>query len=272
MSWAFLQPKRRDWFVASGAVAAAAWLGYVVASWWWPWAPGQWGGLTFGTLASVLFLVDALYPLRRRLLARPLGTAQHWVQLHIYGGLLACLFVFLHIGFRQPGGQFGWWLLGLTVWSTASGLVGVWLQKWIPILISRNLSVEALYERIPELVARLQEEADRVAEGSSEILARAYSAEIRPQLATVTPSWSFLADIRGGRERRLAPFQHVQQFLDQGERQRFEDLQAILTEKTELDAHYSLQRVLRVWLVIHVPPAMLLLALAAVHIAAVLGH
>ena len=33
--------------------------------------------------------------------------------------LLGCLFVAIHVGFRAPHGQLGWWLLLLTVWSTA---------------------------------------------------------------------------------------------------------------------------------------------------------
>ncbi len=43
-----------------------------------------------------------------------------------------------------------------------------------------------------------------------------------------------------------------------------------MTEKAELDVHLSLQRALRVWLVLHVPPAIALLGLLAVHIFAVL--
>ena len=43
-----------------------------------------------------------------------------------------------------------------------------------------------------------------------------------------------------------------------------------MTEKAELDVHLSLQRALRAWLVLHVPPAIVLLGLLAVHVFAVL--
>ena len=43
----------------------------------------------------------------------------------------------------------------------------------------------------------------------------------------------------------------------------------IVSEKLDLDAHMSLQRVLRAWLVLHIPAAMALLGLLAVHIIAV---
>ena len=99
-------------------------------------------------------------------MAWPFGTAQRWLQFHIYGGVLACVCVFIHMGFRLPAGQLGWWLLALSVWSTASGLAGVYLQKSIPAMLAANLSVEAIYERIPEQSARLQAEADRLLVGA----------------------------------------------------------------------------------------------------------
>ena len=58
-------------------------------AWWAPWQPGRFWGLTFGTIAAALFVNAGLYPLRRRLLAWPLGTVQRWLQLHIYGSVAA---------------------------------------------------------------------------------------------------------------------------------------------------------------------------------------
>ena len=54
------------------------------------------------------------------------------------------------------------------------------------------------------------------------------------------------------------------------DRDRVGELRAIVTEKAELDVQLSLQRALRVWLMLHVPPAIVLLGLLAVHIFAVL--
>ena len=59
-------------------------------------------------------------------------------------------------------------------------------------------------------------------------------------------------------------------FSTDDEQQTLENLEVIFGEKTELDAHFSLQRALRWWVVVHVPPAMLLLGLMTVHIVAVL--
>jgi hypothetical protein len=264
MPW--IAPKRRTWLVVTSAIAAASFGLFAVLAWLSPWSPGRFWGLTFGTLASVIFLFDALYPLRRRLLAWPLRTAQDWLQLHIYGGMLACLFVLIHAGFRLPGGAFGWWLLLLTLWTTASGLFGVWLQKWIPTIVTGNLSVEAIYERAPELAGRLRGEADTLVEGTSDVLSQFYRNDVRERLETVRPSWSYVLDPRAGREMRLAGFRDVAAFLTPEEQAKLNDLQVIMVEKLELDAHYSLQRLMRLWIVTHLPASMMLMGLTAVHI------
>jgi len=160
----------------------------------------------------------------------------------------------------------GWWLLLLSVWTTATGLMGVWLQKWIPASLAEGLRVEALYERIPELVEQLSREADSIMGDASDVLERFYRTEVRERLGKVSPSWSFLLDVRGGRDRALEPFRRMARYVDAAEKEKIDDLMEIYTEKLELDAQYSLQGVLRRWLVLHVPGAGLLMGLLAVHI------
>ena len=43
-----------------------------------------------------------------------------------------------------------------------TGILGVALQKWVPIAMTRGLHVEAIYERIPQIVGQLVEKADRL--------------------------------------------------------------------------------------------------------------
>jgi hypothetical protein len=88
------------------------------------------------------------------------------------------------------------------------------------------------------------------------------------RLATVEPSWAFLLDVRAGRESALEPFRRMSAFVDPAEKGLVDDLSMIRMEKMDLDVHYSLQGILRRWLVVHVPPAALLMALLAVHILA----
>jgi len=178
--------------------------------------------------------------------------------------------VLMHVGFRLPNGLFGWWLFVLSLWVIASGIVGVYLQKQIPAVLANNLAVEAIYERIPELTQRLQAEADKLLTGAPDLLQRFYSTNTRASLAAVAPAWSYLVDFRAERERRMAPFKEVTTYLSDADRVKLGDLQAIVSEKFELDVQYSLQRILKAWVPLHAVPAVVLLGLLVVHVAAVL--
>jgi hypothetical protein len=271
MRLSFLAPKRPAWLRGTTITATASLIVFAIAQWRAPWGPGRPGGLAFGLAATMIFVLDALYPLRRRLMAWPLGSAQQWLQFHLYGGVLAALFVALHVGFRGPGGGIGWWLIGLTTWATVSGLAGVALQKYVPTVLANELRVEAIYERIPELAGRLQKEADTLVAAGPDLLQRFYADAVRADLERLTPSWGYLAGFRAELARRVAPFDGLAAFLSEPDRVRLANLQAIVTEKLELEVQYSLQRLLKHWIWLHVVPCMLLLALLTVHIVSVVA-
>lgn len=268
MSRKLLMPKKPAWAVGTAILIVVSLVAAFVSTFFRPLDPGRGICLWMGIVASVLFVGLALYPARRKALARPFGTAQTWIQLHVWGGLLAAILVLVHQAFRLPGGTMGWLLFLLTLWVTFSGFLGVFLQKYYPVILSRNLTVEVLFDRIPELVGRLPGEGDKLVEGASDVLRGFYQSEVRPSLAGLAPSWGYLTDVRGGRDRRLAPFARITQFLTEDEQRKLEDLKTIFVEKLELDAHYSVQRALRLWTVLHVPPAGVLMGLLAVHVVA----
>ena len=251
-------------------VSVAALVVYVIAAWVSPWRPGRAGGLTTGIMAALLFVNAAAYPARRRWQARPWQTVQQWLQLHVYGSAVAALLVLLHMGLRWPVGQFGWWLFALSLWTTASGALGVYLQKTLPRRLARGLRVEVIYERVPELLQQLLTRADAEAAGAAEGLERIYLAEWRPRLQAASPRWAYLADPQRECDRALTPLRDFAQYASGADQSRLERLEAIVREKFELDAHLSIQRGLRGWLILHVPPACVLMGLLGVHVIAVL--
>ena len=265
-----LRPKKPRWMAWTTAFGALSVLTFAVAASMRPWQPGRVGGLVFGTAAAVLFVNAGLYPLRRTLRAWPLGTVQRWLQLHVYGATLAMLFVVLHMGVRWPSGQMGWWLFGLSLWTTATGYLGVLLQKRLPVVMARTLRVEAIYERVPDLMSSLRDEAERRMTDAPDVLARVYRDAIKPMLGAPRPTWAYLFDAFAVRERTLEPLVKSLQFLSTEDRARANDLRAIVEDKLDLDAHVSLQRALRLWLFTHIPAAMLLLGVLTVHLIAVL--
>jgi hypothetical protein len=264
-----LRPKRRAWFLGFLVVALVSLVAYIAIAVIAGWSPGALGGLIFGGLAAGVMGLEVLYALRRRLLVAPLKTGQAWLQAHVYGGTLAALFVFIHIGFRWPHGTFGLALYLLTVLTTISGLLGVLLQKTVPTTLTSAIAVEAIYERIPDMVADLRTQADDAVKGSSDMLQRFYGSHVQPALAGPNVSLAYLMDVHAGRERLVTDFKGIQSFLAGEDQTRASQLQQLVTRKMDLEAHYTWQNVLRKWLLFHVPLAMLLVATIVAHIAAV---
>jgi hypothetical protein len=266
-----LRPKEPRNLALTGVVAVLFVSVYAFGAWDGTWSPRRGLGLAFGFLSAALFVFEMSYPARRPK-AFPLFTAKIWLQAHLYLGVLALLGVLLHSGFEWPHGKMGWALWLLSLWTVATGVMGVWLQKWIPAALAEGLRVEALFERIPELTLGLRSEADTLMQDVGEALEGFYQREVRPALGAPRRSWAYLLDVRAGQERTLEPFRRISLFVDPDEKSKVEDLMAIATEKRELDAHYSLQRLLRGWLILHVPMAGLLMALLIVHVFAWLWY
>ena len=81
-----------------------------------------------------------------------------------------------------------------------TGLAGVWLQRIVPSLISRRLTVEAIYERIPELVRAPRRRGGRADDGRAGRARARLRGEIRPVLAEPRDQRD-VADRHGARQR-----------------------------------------------------------------------
>ncbi|RMH17072.1 MAG: hypothetical protein D6696_16590 [Acidobacteria bacterium] len=230
----------------------------------------------YGALAALLVVLAALLGLRRRaprLASRwRLGSARAWLALHVYGGLLFLLLLLMHSGFRLPQGALGAWLWGLSLWTAGSGALGLVLERWIPRLLTSGLSVEVLYERIPELADELRRRAEERVASCGDAVQALYARRLAPAMAAPRHRLAFYLDVTGGIERRLRSLDYLRRLLPAAERRQLEELAALYRSKLELDAHYTLQRALRLWLYVHLPPSLALVALVAVHVAGVIYY
>ena len=255
------------WFVGFCVVALLALGAYVLGMALGPFDSGGAWGLGYGIAATVCFAATWLYAARRRTLKwRRLGRTWTYLQLHVYGGALFLLFMLLHTGFRLPQGALNVLLWGLSLWVVVTGWLGVLLQKWIPRLLSAPLAVELNYARIPELVDVTRTRAEALAASSSEPLRLFYARHLAPAFAAPRPRLRYFADATGGAEARAAQFAYLRRTLPAEERPALDQLQGLYRTKLEADAHYTLQRALRLWLYLHVPVAIAATAALAVHI------
>ncbi len=260
-------------FIAAVIVCSAAFLLNAVVA---DLRPSNIWGLTYGTFAAILLAGMALLSARRRTtkfaLKAGLGNAQSWLQFHLYGGALCLLLTLMHTGFRQPHGVLTWWLWFLSIWVTVSGLFGVILQKWIPRLLTSGLAIEVVYERIPELINEISEKVNTLIETCTEPVKDFYQKKLVMALATPRPRLIYCIDITGGIQSRLKQFDYLRGFLPSEEKEKLSRLEAFYKTKLELDAHYTLQRIMRLWLYTHVPASLVLLILLGIHLFAVLYY
>lgn len=255
-----------EWFLAFSVLIVLALIALVLNMLLSAVGPGNAWGLTYGTIAALLMLGAALYGVRRRKPRLHAGHSHTWVQFHVYGGMLFLLLVFMHSGFRVPSGGVTWWLWFLSIWITVSGILGVALQKWIPRILTSGLTVEVVYERIPDLVRQIRDRAEEVALAATDPVRDFYLKNVAGALVAPQTRLIYYFDITGGSHTRTRQFEYLRRVLSSEDRKNLDQIESIYKTKLELDAHYTLQKPLRWWLYAHVPVSLMLLVLLAVHL------
>ncbi len=269
-------PEATVWWWGFVGVAAVCAVLFGVNLALWDVHPGSLLGMSYGIAAAVLLLGAAIYGARRRGMRSAtrlgLGRSRAWLYFHLHGGGLFLLLVLMHSGFALPVGTLNWGLWLLSLWTAASGLGGLMLQRWIPRVLASGLSAEVNYDRIDELTNDIRQRAEKLAEGCDDSVRALYKKTVAPALAAPERGLIFFLDPTGGIQARLAPFRYLEERLPAGEKDKLAELERLFRAKLEIDAHYTLQRALRGWLYFHAPPSLLLLALVIIHISTVLYY
>ncbi len=281
----------RPWIAASLLIFAGATALYV------PYARAaldgptgsSWQGLTFAGVGSAMMLFALLLGVRKRFRTMRVGRAFHWMQGHVWFGLLSYPIIFYHAGFHCGGAltQVLMWLFTVVI---VTGVAGLIIQQIVPTRMFREVPLETIYEQIHRVVAQLREEAlalvssaDRArepafeqeavpagapssagaepAQRSSEVLLRFYKDDIEPFLAEPMPRRSPLATHHRAHE----VFQEMKRLLPPLWESPVDDLQQIVDERRQLQHQVRLHRALHWWLLLHVPTSYALAILTAVH-------
>lgn len=249
--------------MALAAVAAGAWVASAALG---TFEPGSGVGYGFGVAAAVALGATMLYSVRRGLTrVRSLGPTRTYLQLHLWsGGLFALLFL-LHTGFRAPEGVFTTLLWATAAWTAGTGAVGILLQRTVPGLLRRATSFEVHLRRIPGLVDELRERAEAAADDAGARVERFHRRRIAPELAGPRFVVAELLGEPGGIASDGA-VQRLRGTLAGESEAALDELCEIHDAKREMDVHYTLQKVLRGWLYLHLPAAVALLGLVALHV------
>lgn len=226
--------------------------------------------LLSGYLLYALFVALGLFSGRKRLAMVPLGRASVWAAVHVYGGVFGLALYWLHAPSLWPNGLYEQGLALLVYAVMATGIVGTVIQRVFPRRLTQT-GIEVIYERIPEEIARLREEAESIVvectrELQSDTLARYYFETFawyfeRPRFVT-----SHLFGSQHGlhwvRQQRLT----VSRYLEPRELGYLDALTELGYTKTRIDVHFALQSAMKKWLLLHVPLSAALLAMATWHL------
>ena len=256
-------------FLAAAALCLAVGL---IQLWTSEFRPGNNWGVAYGIAGAALLAAVSAYSIRRRSAGRGPASARQWLQFHIYGGALFLLLILMHSAFRLPHGFLAWALWILSIWMVVSGILGTLIQRWIPRLLTSGLATEANYDRLPELAQSVRQEAETLVGAASQAVQRYFQENLSGEFSQLRTRPIFFVDITGGIQPQLRQSSHIRGFLEADEKKILDRLIELFRAKTELDAHHTLQKALRWWLYGHVPFALVLIFLVAVHVLTVLYY
>lgn len=112
----------------------------------------------FGIVGSAMMLFMLAYSLRKRVkIFRGLGKLSHWLDIHIYFGIMGPLLVILHTSFKVQG------LVAVSFWSmiavALSGVLGRYLYLQIPRNVGGDeLSLKEIEKQEEDLNSVLKQE------------------------------------------------------------------------------------------------------------------
>lgn len=275
---------------AAGVLAAAtAWyVSYVARS-----TPsgGTWPGLLFGIAGSIVIVYCMLLSVRKALRTAPLGRAHHWMQAHVWFGLISYPLIWFHAAFRI-GGALTTVLMILFTIVWLSGIVGLILQHSIPSALMRKVPRATIHEQIAGVIERMRRDAESIVAAAAApvpsatiampvlptgeevsnaaverpddlglaIFTRFHAERVAPALAA---SSTHLA--RHGGPALAAAFTDVRGRLPDMLQEPLSQLEQLVRQRLQLERQRRLHAVLHNWLLIHVPLSYAMLALSVIH-------
>lgn len=233
---------------------------------------GTWLGYTLGTIGALLIAWLAWFGVRKRRYGSRVGTVQGWLSAHVYLGTALFVVATLHTGF-----QLGWNVHGLayilTVATVASGFYGVYVYLSVPGLMTDNRgeeTLDAMLLKVADLDREIREKALSLPDQILKV--------VNASLDNSRLGGSF-ARVVTGRDRDCPTAAAVRELPEIGKRLTGDvaklnhEVYTLLLQKNELLGRarrdLGLKAKLDLWLYIHVPLAIALLAALSAHVVSV---
>ncbi|HTH29279.1 MAG TPA: hypothetical protein VL918_12520 [Sphingobium sp.] len=233
---------------------------------------GSWYGYILGTIGALLILWLTALGIRKRAMTPGSWSLKAWTSAHVYLGLSLIVIGTLHTGF-----QFGWNVhtlaYALMMLVILSGIFGIAAYATLPAALSTNrdeMTEAQMLEALRALDRQLHDAAQPLAQDMAEVVRRALEQDAFGGTAWNRLTGSYprcatslaLAEVREvtGPQADLGgdPLEKVDTLLERK--------QAMLGK---LRRHLRLRALLEIWLYVHVPATIALLAALSAHIISV---
>jgi len=228
---------------------------------------GSWLGYALGTIGALLIVWLSLLGIRKRAITPGKWSLKAWTSAHVYLGLSLIVIATLHTGF-----QFGWNVhtlaYALMMLVILSGMAGTWLYATLPASLSRNrkqMTQGQMVDAIAALDRQLNDAAQPLARAQADLVVAALAEDpfaygLWRRLSGNYPSCATQAAIEGLTMSGLADpaIERVEKLL--------------VRRKAQLERlrrHMRLRGMLEVWLYVHVPATIALIAALLAHIISV---
>jgi hypothetical protein len=233
----------------------------------------SWFGYISGTLGAGLIVWLALLGIRKRAMTDNAWSLKAWVSAHVYLGLSLIVIATLHSGL-----QFGWNIhtlaYGLMMLVILSGIFGVTVYALIPQKLSDNRSEttqKQMLEKIHALDGRLLDVARPLDQDQAALVRRAVQ-----DTRIGGNSWQRLTNRHGNcaTHHALTVLAAARGKMPDGRQATaLDQVLSLLEEKSATLAkarrHIRLRSLLEVWLFIHIPATLALIAALTAHIVSV---
>jgi len=222
-----------------------------------------------GLLLFCLVLALTLFNGRKKLPFLPLVRAATWLQIHLYAGWFSLFIFLLHLHFRIPRGPFEVTLALIFCLVILSGIFGLYISRTLPPRMARS-GEALLYERMPAFrrhIKRSVEDLIRKAESETEssTLGNFYVDRLRRFFTRVPSAFSALASAEPGMHPLMGEINALSRYLDDREKAIANEIRDWIETKQNLDLQYSCQRLLKLWLFVHIPFTYSLILLGFAH-------
>lgn len=233
---------------------------------------GSWYGYTLGTIGAGLIVWLAWLGIRKRRATPGSWSLKAWTSAHVYLGLSLTVIGTMHTGF-----QLGWnvhtlaWVLMMLV--IISGAYGITVYATLPQTLSENRRAMTREQMLESLAA-----IDKQLEAAAQPLSREDTDMVVAALEQDVLETGLIARFRGpgagdATRRALAHISASRAYDAVGEDTAQKKVRSLLGKRAaqidQIRSHMQTKALLEIWLYIHVPLTIALLAALTAHIVSV---